>query len=1196
MIRSLSSLAAAARRSLSPPSLRLCASVSLCLAAAILLQPAPSDAQEWHSSLYLGNGGVWRQRIRVTLRNDGDQEAAGTPVALRVGKGDGEADLAGRPASEVRVCDAHGVEMLFAISDPAGRPVTREAIPAGSTLTLPAECPAHGTADYFVYFDNPSAWAVPDFLKAGRGLVNGGVEEGAGDTPVAWVHDTQDDQHRTFWSTEAPHSGKHCLKTVVAEGAEPTWIATRQQGIPIVGGAKYTMRAWVKAQNARGSIGWYIHVGSRENSMLLSPMLLAGEGTYGWKEVTAEFTAPKEATVADLGTVLRGTGTAWFDDVSLECADKPALSARAAKPEALSLREMGAPAAWPAGAWQHRVPVKVVNVSDKAQDAGLVCVDLAPIAARLRGKMNAAATRVMDGARAVPHFQVGDLLLFEGGAPAHTARTYYVYLSTQPGAKTAASLGYAALLASPRNLAKNPSFESGDDQPDAWPGGAEGQRPAGVTMGFDQPGLFGRRCARISIPHDAKPAWTGWRQDVPVKPGKTYLLGAWLKTEDIRDGSVQLHVHYRNATGELCKSPQMGGAGPALSGTNDWTLLSGIFTMPEDIATFQLHLTMLATGTLWHDGVVLTEVTPGTPGQMEGRRVPAGSRLAVWPVNAVVKVFQDDPAPAKLSAARITAARNEKEPLQLAVRSATALKEVRVEVVPPANAKGAKLPAPEVAVVGYVPIDHATNYYSANSPEWHRKFPTSSAACDGWPGMWPDPLLPRSSFSLPANQTQPFWVTVSVPAGAAPGDYRGKVRLTAAGKLLKEVPFTVHVWNFTLPEERHLKAIFDTRQNGGMWAVPGQSREQTRQAFWRFEAAHRVCPDRIQPEPVLRYENGKVVSDFTEYDKAAEYYFNALKMPHTYTPSCFYLFGWGHPPAEKFGQAPYVGKYPYDDVDRGKLRPEYKQAYQACLKAYWEHMKAKGWADRVTLYISDEPFYSKPAIIAQMKALCRMIQEVDPAIPIYSSTWAHVPEWDGSLTVWGLGHYGIVKPEKLAALPATGARLWYTTDGQMCTDTPYCGVERLLPHYCFKYGAQAYEFWGIDWLTYDPYEFGWHSYISQSEEPGKTTWVRYPNGDGFLAYPGKPIGHAGPVSSVRLEQAREGMEDYEYLYTLRDLVAKAKAAGRDASAGEEALARASRLVTIPNAGGRYSSKILPDPDAVFTVKEAVARAIERMGK
>ena len=143
---------------------------------------------------------------------------------------------------------------------------------------------------------------------------------------------------------------------------------------------------------------------------------------------------------------------------------------------------------------------------------------------------------------------------------------------------------------------------------------------------------------------------------------------------------------------------------------------------------------------------------------------------------------------------------------------------------------------------------------------------------------------------------------------------------------------------------------------------------------------------------------------------------------------------------------------------------------------------------------------------------------------------------------------------------------------------------------------EAYEFWGCSWLTYDPYKYGWHAFIYQSDTPGKSYYVRYPNGDGFIAYPGGPIGNKGPVPSIRMEQAREGVEDYEYLYRLRELVNKAKAAGKDASVGEKALQAANAIVGMPSAGGRYSTKILPDPDVVFRAKEQVARAIEILSK
>jgi hypothetical protein len=1190
----------------------------------VLVATAVWAAPAWHQGLYLGNEGIWRQRFPIVINNPGPRALAGDVVGIPVGGAEGQAPLEGLLADGLRLCSEAGTEFLWAVVAADGQPVRRGPVPAGSTLFVPAECPAGGQATIYLYADNPAAWAVPDFLSPLTGLRNGGMEEGSGEAPAEWHHDANDATHRTAWVTEAPHAGRKCLKTVVAEGAEETWIATRQGDIGIVGGSRYRMQAWVRAENVRGYAGWYIHVGNGQNPMIISPMLSGGAGTYDWKEVTAEFAAPTDADRADLGTVLRGTGTAWFDDVTLTLLDKtaPQVTARALPVERIPLaHDVGAAAPWPDGAgdegWAYRLPVRVLNLSQQVLDSGFIAVDLSGALGRLNRRIDPTAVRVMAGRSQVESFRLGDLVLFRQRVEPLARQTLHVYFRAGsagagvgqvgprqyapnpalPGGDTREAVQgpvrseYERLLASPLNLVRNPSFEEGDGLPAGWAGGAEGERPAGTVMELATPGLFGERCVRLTIPADSKPAWTGWRQDVPVQPERTYLYAAWLRCENLA-GGVQLHAHYRNARGELCQQCQYTGAGPAISGTTEWTLLSGVFTMPSDIATFQLHLTMLATGTAQHDGVVLTEVTPARAGALE-TRAPATVRGPVaWPVNAVVKVFRDDLPPGTVPPARLTVARHELEPLQVAVRSPQALGAVRVDVDTPVNAAGARLPEVTVGVVGYVPIDCRTNYYSSKSPSWHRKYPVAEGACDGWPGWWPDPILPRQTFDLTADSTQPVWVTVAVPGDAAPGDYAGTVRFSAAGKPVAEVPFSVHVWDFALPDEMHLKAIYDCRQSGARWRVPGQSEQETRRAFWRFMAEHRVCPDTIQPEPSLSYRDGQVVADFAAFDQAAAYYFDELKLPHAYTPWSFYGFGWGHPPAERFGQAPYDGKYPYEGVDRRVLRPEFKKAYQACLRAYWEHLKAKGWEKKCVLYISDEPFDNQPHIRAQMQALCEMIHEVDPAIPIYCSTWHHQPEWDGYLNVWGVGHYGIVPVAKLAQLRQDGARVWWTTDGQMCTDTPYCAVERLLPHYCFKYGAEAYEFWGIDWLTYDPYEFGWHAYIPQSGEPGDSYYVRYPNGDGFLAYPGGPIGHPGPVTSVRLEQAREGCEDYEYLYLLRQRLTAAQAAGRDTATGEQALAAAQELVTIPNAGGRYSTRILPDPDAVLVVKERVAAAIE----
>src|SRR5206468_11794472 len=91
------------------------------------------------------------------------------------------------------------------------------------------------------------------------------------------------------------------------------------------------------------------------------------------------------------------------------------------------------------------------------------------------------------------------------------------------------------------------------------------------------------------------------------------------------------------------------------------------------------------------------------------------------------------------------------------------------------------------------------------------------------------------------------------------------------------------------------------------------------------------------------------------------------------------------------------------------------------------------------------------------------------------------------------------------------------------------------------------------------------SYVSGSGFPASYvgTWG---NGDGRFLYP--PRGSAGtntvpslggPVHSVRWENLRDGMEDYDYFWLLKDAVERAAAAG-----GKSRLLReAHQLLVVP---------------------------------
>ncbi len=844
--------------------------------------------------------------------------------------------------------------------------------------------------------------------------------------------------------------------------------------------------------------------------------------------------------------------------------------------EELSVRDVGLGAPWLEGE-NVRVAIGASNTTDVARANVLVRCTVARFAAWLKRHRRNVALRVVDPVRGpIPSLLSGTELMFLADIPPRSTKHFYAYPA--PGAEP--QLSYAKLLAQPGNLVANASFEEGTGVPRGWTV-SQGQRPGLVRLQRVAGGLFGEFCAKLEVPQGVPLAWYGWRQEVPCQPNAQYWYACYVRAENVTEGNVSLHAHFHKARGVMSDIRRHFSVSRSLVGTTDWTLLCGFMRTPTDCHFVELHLTMRARGTVYHDGVVLRPVFSASTGEIESRE-PQGAGLRLWAVNPLVKVFPDDPPEVQPAIVELFAARGEREVVQLALRSSHPVADLTIRVIPPTNNRGERLSEFSVWRVGYVPVDHPTAYYRSTLPPYRRRFPTTPGRSDGWAGLWPDPLLPMQSFDLPENQTHAFWVVFSVPRNASPGEYRGEIELSGVRVPSVSVPVRFVVWGFQIPEERHLKVIYDVRQGPGIRFLSAPDASRRLRQLYKLMAEHRVSTNRIFPDPKITYKDGQVTIDAQEFDRTAAYCLDVLKMNVFYTPWEFYCFGWAHPPRKFKGFAPFT--------------PEYTRAYQACLRAFWEHLKQRGWQDKVVLYISDEPHYWKNGIVEQMQKCCKMIKEAVPEIPIYSSTWRHVPEWDGYLTIWGIGQYGCFPVEEMVARRRAGEQLWFTTDGQMCIDTPYLGTERLLPYYCFKYDVSGYEFWGISWWTFDPFKFGWHSYIRQSPEPGKTNTVRYPNGDGYLVYPGWLVGYDGFLSSVRLEQAREGIEDYECLLLLQRLVEQRAGAPRDIDYAKRVLERVRGLVTIPNAGGLRSLEIMPDPDAVLVLRKQVGEAIEKLAR
>lgn len=1024
-------------------------------------QVAPEG--DWQQ-LYVPGGGYWRRRIGIEVINHSELDISGDPLGLRIGNREGELNLIAAEARSIRVSNEEGIEYLFNILTTDGRPIREGEIPAGAYLIFPAEVSALSQIRYYIYYDNPLAWAVPEFLGEGGGW-------GGGPDTVPPL-----EMLAHAWRWEDPESPLEML----------------------------------------------VHASEKINLKVV------------------------------------GENASWLEREGVS--------------------------------WKYRLPVQIKNFTKEPLRDVFASVNLMRLKVRRRGEFDESLIMVADGeGRVVPNLLVGNELLFVGSASPLSITYYYVYLSPEK-IKGRPALGYEQLMRSRVNLVRNADFEEGAVLPEEWRseleiGYDEAGRPVftldlGAEFERFSPGKFGEYCLRMQVAPEAPGGWRGWRQSIPVKPNTTYFYSGWVRTEDIA-GAVTMHLHFHDESGELTGARHLS-TGVSLSGTHEWTLLSTMLRTSPDTASVELHLTMDTRGTVWHDGILFTEVAKATFKSLE-TPAPASGELMTWEVNPIVKVFPDDPPQDLPGELHIHGARNEKEPVQLVLRSSYSLEDLTVKVSPPANKQGEKLSGIEIEKVGFVPLDHLSGYFGGEGPPFRRFFPTAGGDSDGWVGYWPDPLIPVASFDLKANVTQPIWITVDIPPGTRPGDYAGEVIIKAGEETLKTIPLRVTVWDFELSEKPNLAALFDLRMGNirGFADTNASLRE-----WYRFMAEYRLSPSLFVPPPGITFEDGEVILDTEEFDQMAKFLFDELKVRQVYMVE-FYAFGWGHYPRDLFGFS-----FP---------SPEFREAYQEALGAFREHLKKNGWEDNFVLVIADEPF-AWPAfigdpevserVIEQMRFFCELIREVDPEIKIYASTIHFIPGFDGYLNHWGICPSGRFPVDEMERRVEKGETLWFTTDGHFIIDTPFSAIERLLPHFCWAYGVSGYEFWGISWWTHNPFEFGWHRFQLYAHVAGEEPrLIRYPSGDGFLAYPGWLIGKEGPLSSIRLAQVREGMEDYEYMWELNRRMEAARLRGECTLKAEAVFGRINDLVSIPNAGGRHSTKLLPNPDVILEIRKELARGI-----
>ncbi|MBI3947551.1 MAG: DUF4091 domain-containing protein [Armatimonadetes bacterium] len=457
--------------------------------------------------------------------------------------------------------------------------------------------------------------------------------------------------------------------------------------------------------------------------------------------------------------------------------------------------------------------------------------------------------------------------------------------------------------------------------------------------------------------------------------------------------------------------------------------------------------------------------------------VGAGAATAgvrVWTEGPLTKVFPDSP-PEDSLAVSLDACRGEWESFQVVVRAEErGVDGIAVETEDLRGAGGALIPASAVEVFRehYVFIAR----------------PSGNAVAQ--PRKWPDALIPmrvlrRARAARGCNL--PFWITVRVHSSASPGRYVGGLTVRSARGPLARVRVQLRVRDILLPAANHQGATaglyYDAIREycnrhfreGRPPLKPGMPEwEALKERYFRFLLDYRICPYDL-PVPLSSPDIRRFVGDAR---------LNAFRLP-----------------------------WVSDDPDR------FRREVDA--------LRGLGALGRTFYYQFDEP---RAEQYGDVKALAEQVRQADPSLRRLLTLFP-TPDLAGAVDIWcpdigdtfGLGY---LDHRLLQERRDAGEETWWYT---MCVPRhPYptwlvdddAVAHRILAWMQGLYGITGFVYSQVHGWSEDPYQ--------------DVASLAGSSGDGLLLYPGDPYGSAEPFPGIRLQTIRDGLEDYECLWLLRD--------------------------------------------------------------
>jgi len=575
-----------------------------------------------------------------------------------------------------------------------------------------------------------------------------------------------------------------------------------------------------------------------------------------------------------------------------------------------------------------------------------------------------------------------------------------------------------------------------------------------------------------------------------------------------------------------------------------------------------------------------------------GQRIAGTTgETAVWWCDGTHKVPRGRALPDAVGpAVELEAARHDYEPAQIVVRPTEPLEGLVAKASPLVGPDGAMIAAENVRIlqVYYHFVHH----------------PTDQTGLREW---WPDALPPLDEpIDVAGGQNQPLWVLVYVPPDARTGDYAGHITLNAKG-FSAQVPLWLHVWDFALPKRNHLQTAYGLGTHN-IFRYHGLKTEADKRKvldmYFRSFAEHRISPYDPTPLDPIRV---KFLPD--EDPPRAEVDFAAFDRAMAHAVDAYAFIGY-RLPIQGMGGGTFHKRYPPKIGAFEEDTPQYKAMFSSYVGQLEKHLREKGWLDMAYIYWFDEP---APRDYEFVAGGMRRLKEHAPGLR------RMLTEEPGDNVLAGLVDIWCPVSHNYDHEAADGRRAhderfwWYVCTGPKA---PYCTL--FIDHPATEMRVWHWQTWQrkivgtLVWQSnywtssaafpdqaQNPYEDPM-GYVSGYSTP-RGVRRHWGNGDGRFIYPPPAAAVPGksgpepviapPVSSIRWEMIREGVEDYEYLYLLRELIDKNRS-----RLSEDEIRRYEALLDVPTAITTDMTTFTTDPAPIYEHRRAVAEAIEALGE